>query len=65
MIKKSIINTSYYNQIMFEELEKIKNFYGEDKYYNKNFLLASEMFLDMISGDILDEFLTLPAYKHI
>jgi len=60
-----VINSSYYNQIMEEELNKIKELYGEDKYNNKNFVLASEMFLDMISGDILDEFLTLPAYKHI
>ena len=60
-----IINSAYYNQIMSEELKKIKILYGEDKYNDKNFSLASEMFLNMISGETLDEFLTLPAYKHI
>ena len=55
----------YYNQIMMEELNKIKELYGEDKYNDRKFSLASQMFLDMISGEMLDEFLTLPAYKHI
>ena len=32
---------------------------------SKKFSLASEMFLSMICGEVLDEFLTLPAYKHI
>ena len=59
------INNNYYNQIMNEELKKIKNVYGKENYNNRKFDLASNMFLEMISGDILDEFLTLPAYKHI
>ena len=59
------IDANYYNQIMMEELNKIKELYGEDKYNDRKFSLASQMFLDMISGEMLDEFLTLPAYKHI
>ena len=59
------INSDYYQQIMNEELDKIKNIYGEATYNNKKFNKASSMFLEMISGENLDEFLTLPAYKYI
>ena len=59
------ITSEYYRKIMGEELNKIKNIYGEEIYNNKNFNQASEIFLDMILGEKLDEFLTLPAYKHI
>ena len=60
-----MINDNYYNQMMMEELNKIKEQYGEDYFNSKKFSLASEMFLSMICGEVLDEFLTLPAYKHI
>jgi len=59
------ISSEYYRKIMGEELNKIKNLYGEEIYNSKNFNQASKIFLDMISGEKLDEFLTLPAYKHI
>ena len=60
-----IITATYYNQIMEDELNKIQAMYGKDYFNNRKFSLASEMFLNMISGDVLDEFLTLPAYEHI
>ena len=59
------ITSEYYRKIMGEELNKIKNLYGEEIYNSKNFNKASEMFLNMISGEKFDDFLTLPAYKHI
>jgi malate synthase len=59
------ITSEYYRGMMGEELNKIKNLYGEEIYNNKNFNQASEIFLDMILGEKLDEFLTLPAYKYI
>ena len=59
------INCDYYDKIMTEELSKIKELYGEEIYNNRKFKQASEMFSKMISGDVLDEFLTLPAYKYI
>jgi len=59
------INSSYYNQIMLEELDKIKKLYGDEYYNNRKFNQASKMFFEMISGEVLDEFLTLPAYEHI
>ena len=59
------ITSEYYRKIMGEELNKIKNLYGEEIYNSKNFNKASEMFLNMISGEKFDDFLTLPAYEHI
>ena len=59
------ISNDYYYNIMNEELNEIKEMYGKEKYNNRKFNQASKMFFKMISGDILDEFLTLPAYKHI
>ena len=59
------ITREYYTQIMKEELSKIKNMYGEENYNHRKFNQASKMFLEMVSGEVLDEFLTLPAYKYI
>ena len=59
------ISCDYYDKIMTEELSNIKELYGEEIYNNRKFKQASEMFSKMISGDVLDEFLTLPAYKYI
>ena len=50
---------------MIQELNTIKDMYGEDNYNNRKFGMASEMFMEMITGEVLDEFLTLPAYRHI
>ena len=59
------ISRDYYNKIMTKELNKLKEMYGEENYNNRKFNQASKMFFEMISGNILDEFLTLPAYEHI
>ena len=59
------ISRDYYSEIMTEELNKLQGIYGEENYTNRKFNQASEMFFEMISGNVLDEFLTLPAYKHI
>ena len=59
------ITAAYYNQIMTDELNNIKEMHGNEYYDNGKFLLASEMFSKMISDNTLDEFLTLPAYKYI
>ena len=45
--------------------DKIKEYYGWEIYNNRKFQQASEMFSKMISNDVLDEFLTLPAYQYI
>ena len=65
MSNGSLITKDFYKKIMIQELNTIKDMYGEDNYNNRKFGMASEMFMEMITGEVLDEFLTLPAYRHI
>ena len=65
MTNGSLITKDFYKKIMIQELNTIKDMYGEDNYNNRKFGMASEMFMEMITGEVLDEFLTLPAYRHI
>ena len=48
-----------------EELEKIKNYVGEERYNNGKFELATELFDDLILNDNFAEFLTLKAYQFL
>ena len=50
---------------MNEEMEKIKNAFGIEKYDGGKFELAKNLFIDMIQKNDFDEFLTLPAYQYI
>ena len=59
------ITKAFFDTILKEELESIKNEIGNDRYSNGKFDLASDLFKDMIIKDDFDEFLTLPAYKYI
>ena len=51
--------------ILEEELETIEKEIGEKRFNDGKFQLASEIFKSMIISENFDEFLTLPAYKHI
>jgi len=48
-----------------EELEKIRNYVGEERFKNGKFQLATELFDDLILNDNFEEFLTLEAYHFI
>ena len=48
-----------------EELEKIKNYVGEERFNNGKFELATELFDDLILNDNFAEFLTLKAYQFL
>ncbi len=48
-----------------EELDKIKNYVGEERYINGKFELATELFDDLILNDKFEEFLTLKAYQFL
>ena len=50
---------------MKEELEKIKNTIGDEKYAKGKFSEASDIFNNMSTSTEFEEFLTLPAYKLI
>ena len=48
-----------------EELEKIKNYVGEERFSNGKFGLATEIFDYLVLNDHFEEFLTLKAYQFI
>jgi malate synthase len=48
-----------------EELVKIKNYVGEERFKNGKFQLATELFDDLIFNENFEEFLTLKAYEYL
>ena len=59
------ITKEYFDLLMKEELEKIKNTVGDDKYTKGKFSEASDIFNSMSTSTKFEEFLTLPAYQLI
>ncbi|MCH2023246.1 MAG: malate synthase A [Saprospiraceae bacterium] len=51
-----------YEELLPEELKKIKDYVGIDNYNNGRFDEAIKLFTDLIKKDEFIEFLTLPAY---
>lgn len=52
-------------RIIKEELEKVKQNFGEDVYKTSKFIEASELFRILIIQDEFEEFLTLPGYENL
>lgn len=52
-------------QILTEELGKLKATFGNEGYANGRYTEAAELFLSLISKDEFIEFLTLPGYEKI
>ncbi|MEI6052692.1 MAG: hypothetical protein WCQ44_08335, partial [Opitutaceae bacterium] len=57
------LTAALYDQFLDEELAKIKNEIGADRYLRGHFIRAIEIFMLMVKSPQLDEFLTLPAYE--
>ncbi|MGC5326855.1 malate synthase A [Brevibacillus sp. SYSU BS000544] len=51
-------------QIIREELDKIKQQIGEQAFEASKFALATQLFTNLIQEDEFSEFLTIPGYKH-
>lgn len=60
-----ICSPDLYRKITQEEVLKIKTYIGTERYDNGKFELATQLFLQMILNQELDEFLTLKAYPYI
>ena len=60
-----LITKEYFESILLEELDAIKNELFEERFSKGKFDLAASLFKDMILKDNFDEFLTLPAYNYI
>ena len=54
-----------YQQLKEEELEKIKNLVGENRYEKGKFNLAIELFDELVLSKEYKEFLTLSAYNYL
>ena len=59
------ITAELFQQLLTEELAKITQEIGEDRYNNGHFALASDLFAKMSTSADFAEFLTLPAYDYI
>jgi malate synthase len=51
------------DEVVGEELEHLRNKVGEQVFASGNYLLASEIFSDLVKNDDFIDFLTLPAYE--
>ncbi len=59
------ITAEVVNGAMAEELEKIREEVGADVYDNGKYAEAGALFLQMVTEDEFQDFLTLPAYERI
>ncbi|MEK4484169.1 malate synthase A [Psychrobacillus sp. FSL H8-0484] len=59
------ITISLAEQILTEELGKIKATFGNEAYSKGRYMEAADLFLSLISKDEFIEFLTLPGYEKI
>lgn len=60
-----VITKTLYEKLIPEELVKIKEYVGEERYNSGQFELATKLFSTMIFNEKLDDFLTLEAYNFI
>ena len=51
--------------LLKDEIEKLKIQMGDELFESRKFKLAISLFSDMVLKNEFDDFLTLPAYKHI
>jgi malate synthase len=51
--------------LMAEEMAKIEELAGEARFAAGHYGAASAMFLDMVTADEFEDFLTLPAYEQV
>ncbi|WP_017726337.1 malate synthase A [Halalkalibacterium ligniniphilum] len=54
-----------YESIRDEELQKIQQFIGEERYLASKFDLAARLFTDLTRKDEFEEFLTILGYRHL
>jgi malate synthase len=59
------ITYGMYEELLPQELMKIREYVGEENYNNGKFDTAISLFNQLISEDTLEEFLTLNAYQYL
>jgi malate synthase len=58
-----LITFPLYEQLLVEELTKIRAEYGDALYDGGHFQAATDLFMRMVKSEQFDEFLSLPAYE--
>ena len=59
------IDVNLFDQLLGEQLERIREELGDERYKSGQFEAASELFDDLVKQEQFTEFLTLPAYDHV
>lgn len=59
------ITKQFFQDIVKEELTKIREMVGSQKFTSGKFSLANELFVEMATSNNFIEFLTLPAYEYV
>ncbi|PJF32649.1 MAG: malate synthase A [Phototrophicales bacterium] len=59
------VTEALYSQFLEEEMDAIKDEVGETRFKTGKYLLASDIFDQMIRREEFTEFLTLPAYEYL
>jgi malate synthase len=59
------ITVDLYTELLTDEMSILESVIGEENFKAGKFQLAIELFTQMVKSHDFDEFLTLPAYKHI
>jgi len=59
------IDATMFETVLNEEMDKIRDAVGEDRYTTGHFEDAAQLFRDLIGAPTLEEFLTLPAYDKV
>lgn len=52
-------------QWLSEELQAIKQSIGQEKYENSKYQVAGELFLQLVTTDDFEDFLTVPGYRYL
>jgi len=60
-----LIDRGLFHQIFAEEMDRIRDEVGDERFENGKFDLAAKLFQEIIEQDELDEFLTLRSYPYL
>ncbi|MGD1841360.1 MAG: malate synthase A [Thermonemataceae bacterium] len=59
------LDATLYNQLLEEELAKIRALLGTERVQTGNLEKAAQLFNQLVNDEAFEEFLTLPAYEHL
>ncbi len=60
-----LIDTAMFKSVLAEEMAKIKDAVGDERFEGGQFTTTAGLFDDLIAADALEDFLTVPAYEKV